>query len=104
MAKSLRSKGARKNRATKREHIFEPVLDARLARLAVRLGSDKKEPQHEENRKFDDVVSSVEASAMQLTMLKKDVEAKRRGRKTRARHQKAVLPNPYGLTKREMLF
>ncbi|KAG0239780.1 hypothetical protein BGW41_007495 [Actinomortierella wolfii] len=53
MAKSLRSKTARKNRAIKRETVFGAAEKARMERLAERLKKDHEGPK----------VSELEAAA-----------------------------------------
>ncbi|KAG2218350.1 hypothetical protein INT45_012969 [Circinella minor] len=56
MARSLRSQGKKRFRAIKRENVFKPVEDARLARLAEAQAKAAEKPKignHMEEEKTD---------------------------------------------------
>src|ERR1700727_2875980 len=78
MAKSLRSKKERKNRAIKREQVYQPVEDARIARVVASHGP------------VDSVLADSTISPQTNTL----VEKRRRNRR---RHQ-STLPSAYGLS------
>lgn len=84
MAKSIRSKQERKNRAIKREQIYKPVEDARMERVIANLGP----------------VDTVLTNHLSFSQTSTFVGKRRRNR----RNTPSALPSAYGLSKKEVCF
>lgn len=97
MAKSIRSKSGRKNRAIKRENIFKPVADARVQRLAAREALSLTSQDHV----MIDSPSVHPSAGLPDTL--EGLVGKERRRSKWSRKQKQPF-NAYGLSSKELMF
>lgn len=108
MAKSIRSKSQKKNRALKRETIFKPANDSRLQRLAARdlltqIDDDgmKTSPAPEDDTKAS--VMTIEQNISEGQQMSPSGVSNSRAKSKWRRNRKQSFSS-YGLSAKEMRF
>lgn len=105
MAKGLRSKSQRKNKAAKRENIYEPVVKKRTERLAEKLCTSKSTTSDEVKFLLSDShINNISTPADTSSSLMNESKMQTKGKANYHGRKKGLLPNPYGLSRREMSF
>lgn len=102
MAKSLRSKSQRKNRAALREKVYDPAVAARVNRLVAK-SAEANDKMIVENVADEFRVEKVEKPSL-IEEAKQQSKAMTKGSIRKSRRAKGILPNPYGISRREMSF
>jgi hypothetical protein len=102
MAKSIRSKSVRRNRAVKREYIFKPAADARLGRLAARGALVLAEAEKNQMDSGKPTLETGNATSPMSQDVVFGTEAKGARRKWRRNKQRAF--SSYGLSAKETRF